>query len=159
MNHKTEKRLVEYGCLAVLIGILVCFYLAYLLHWLYAIGVVFLIGIGCFHAKLVSKRDNRKHLEILRQAFVKSGLLLPEFQYSYEYEYPHFTLTFPSEEELKQAELEGCISAFKQEIQELYGYLDRKNNDFDIERAVRVTYKGWQIPPDAFDYGKPNDRP
>jgi hypothetical protein len=159
MNNKTEQKLIGYGCLAVLIGILVCFYLANEVHWIYAVVALGLIGLGRILIPLHEKCGYRIHLEILEQAFVKSGLPLPEFQYSDSHGFPHFTLTFPSEADLNLAEMQGCVTAFKQSIQELYKHRGGTKNPFDVERSVWCTYVGWQFPPDAFDHGKPNVQP
>jgi hypothetical protein len=108
--------------------------------------------------KLADRRDHLRHIEILRLAFAETEIAAPQLKQANHYGFPHFSLTFPSEAELKQADLGGCIAAFKQEIQTRYGNTGPKNNPFDIERAVWVTYKGWQFPDDAFHFGKQNDQ-
>ncbi len=158
MKPETERRLVRYGCLGVLIGICLFLCLSIILHWAYSFGVAAFIGIGWLHVWLSERRDHHRHVEILKLAFSQTDVPIPKFKEATSYGFKHFTLTFSSEAELEQAESEGCIAAFKQEIQALYGQSGSKDNPFDIERAVWVTYKDWQLPPDAIDFGKPNDQ-
>jgi uncharacterized membrane protein len=159
MKPETERKLVGYDCLAVLVGICIFLCLSILLHWAYSLGVAVFIGLGWLHVWLSDRRDHHRHVEILKLAFSQTDVPIPKFTEANSYGFKHFTLTFSSEAELKQAESEGCITAFKQEIQALYWNTGSKNNPFNVEQAVWCNYVGWQFPPDAFDCGNLNDLP
>lgn len=144
MNAQPEARLSSLGCLLVLIGVCTFGYLAYSSHWAYTFAVVSLIGVGLLIVRIGKRRDHHRHVEVLRLAFAPSGLPVPQFEDGYRYGFPSFTLTFPSEAELKQAEALGCITAFKQAIQTLHGHTGSKRNPFDVNRAIWITYVGWK---------------
>jgi hypothetical protein len=141
MNPRTEERLEKLGCLAVLIGLGVFGYLAFSSNWAYTLAVAGSIGVGVLIVRIGKKRDHRRNVEALRRAFAPSGLAVPQLEESNSHGFSGFTLTFPSEADLKRADALGCIAAFKQTIQALYGHTGGKQNPFDAELAVAVTYE------------------
>ena len=144
MKFQNEEILTRFGCLAVLVG-MICFgYLAYSSHWAYSIAVVGLIGVGWLFVQIAEKHDHQRHIEMLKLVFAQSGVPVPHLKDGYSYGFRSFTLTFATEAELRQAEALGCIAAFKQAIQTLYGHVGSKRNPFDADRAVWATYVGWK---------------
>lgn len=144
MKTRTEERLVRFGCLTVLVGLSVFGYLAFSSHWAYSVAVAGLIGVGWLIVQVAQRRDHSRHVEMLGLAFAPSGLPVPQLKDGSSYGFPSFTLTFASEAELRQAEAQGCIAAFKDAVQTVYGHTGSKRNPFSADQAVWATYVGWQ---------------
>ncbi len=144
MRPPTEEKLFSLGCLLVLIGVCAFTYLAFHTHWAYSAAAAGLIGGWLLICQIRMRRDHRRHLAALSAAFASSSLPLPRIKQSGSYGFRSFTLTFSTEAELTQAQESGCIAAFKQAIQSLYMHTGSKQNPFDAQRAVWVTYEGWQ---------------
>ena len=144
MKPAIEDRLFSLGCLLELIGVCFLGYLTTTAHWGYSLGVIGLIVVWLLICRIRVGRNRRRNLDVLRTAFATSTHALPQLKKDSSYGFPAFTLTFQSEAELRQAEESGCISAFKQAIQALYGHTGSKRNPFDADRAVWATYEGWQ---------------
>ena len=100
--------------------------------------------LAAFLDYVAEKHDHQRHIEMLKLVFAQSGVPVPHLKDGYSYGFRSFTLTFATEAELRQAEALGCIAAFKQAIQTLYGHVGSKRNPFDADRAVWATYVGWK---------------
>jgi len=130
------------------IGVCAFGYLALVSDWRYWVAVAGLLG-GLL---LMVKRGRQRYLErqlevlkVLRATFAPSGLTVPHLKEGTSYGFATFTLTFPSEAELKQAEESGSIAAFKQAIQSLYADEGSTQNPFDANMAVTATYEGSKL--------------
>ena len=152
MNLGNRDKLFSTGCLLVSISMCIFTYLCTLgyltleTHWKYPVAVAALISVWMIirHIGMWRGHRRRRHLELLEAAFAQSGQSAPQLKDGGSYGFPSFTLIFPSEAELRQAQESGCIAAFKNAIQSLYGHMGNKQNPFDAERAVWATYKGWK---------------
>jgi hypothetical protein len=140
-----EERLFSLGCMLVLVGTCVTGYLAVTSHWMYAAATAGLIFGWRLVCRIRSSRDRCRHLEALSASFSPSGRPFPRLTEGTSYGFRTFTLTFRSEAELRQAEASGCIAAFKQAIQSLYGHTGGRQNPFDADRAVWATHEGWGL--------------
>jgi hypothetical protein len=141
MKPRNEERLEKLGCLSVLIGVCVFGYLTFSSHWAYTLAVVGLFGAGVLIIRIGKRRDHLRNIEALRLAFAPSGLAVPQLKDGNSHGFPFFTLTFPSEADLKRADALGCIAAFKQRIQTLYGHTGGKRNPFNVDYAVWATFE------------------
>ncbi len=113
-------------------------------QWEYAFyaGCVVLFWWGIAQKRI--RRFRRLHIEALNKAFTSSDLPVPVLTERSGYGFPSITLTFPTEEDIKRANGLGCISAFKQSMQQLYEHVGSDENPYDADRAVWATYVGWQ---------------
>jgi hypothetical protein len=141
-----EERLYSLGCQLTLIGMCVSGYLALTLHWTYATAGAGLICGWLLLGQIRLRRDRRRHLDALDAAFAPSGHPIPSLKEGSSYGFPTFTLTFPSAVELRWAEESGCLAAFKQAIQSLYGHTGCKQIPFDADCAVWATHAGRKHP-------------
>jgi hypothetical protein len=119
-------------------------YLALSSHWAYSVAIAGLIGGWSLIRRMRWRCQHRRHLDALRAAFGPSERPVPHLKEESSYGFPHFTLTFVSEAELRHAEDSGNIAAFKEAIQSLYAHTGSKQNPFDVDWAVWVTCEGWK---------------
>jgi hypothetical protein len=141
-----RERRSSLGCLLTLIGMCVSGYLALTLHWTYATAGAGLICGWLLFGQTRLRRERRRHRDALNAAFAPSGHPSPHLKEGWSYGFPTFTLTFPSATELRQAVESGCLAAFKQAIQSLYGHTGCKQIPFDADCVVWATHEGRKHP-------------
>jgi hypothetical protein len=145
-KERVREMMSSLGCLLTLIGICVSGYLALTLHWTYAtVGAALICG-ALLLGQIRLRRERRRLRDVLNAVFAPSGRPVPLLKEGSSYGFPTFTLTFPSEAELRQAEQSGCLAAFKQAIQSLYRHAGCKQMPFDANCAVSATYEGRKHP-------------
>ena len=141
MKPLIEERLFSFGWLLVLIAVCALGYLTLASHLAYSVAVAGLIGGWWVICGLRVRRHRRRHLDALKIAFASSDRPAPHLKEGNRYAFPTFTLTFASDAELKQAEVSGCIAAFKQSIQSMHAHIGSRQNPFDADLAVWATYE------------------
>ncbi|MGV3658653.1 MAG: hypothetical protein ACO1TE_00660 [Prosthecobacter sp.] len=138
------ERLLRWGCLPVFVSLCVLGYLAATVHWKYSLAATGLFVVWLILAQINGARFQRELLGVLNAAFLAKGHPVPELKRGGHYGWPTFTLVFTTEAELKQAMRDGCISAFKQSVQDICISEGSRRNPFDVSKAVAITHKGPQ---------------
>jgi hypothetical protein len=143
MNHvQNKKKLIRQVCLTVLLCILPLVYLGFLVPLRYIfVGVVFIIVCILLLRHRV-KKEEKVYSSIFDKVFEPFQRTKPSLEIRSSYGFPHFTITFRSEEDMSAAEAGGHLHAFKCTINDLCSRYGDKRNRFDVERAVHATYVG-----------------
>ena len=143
MNRVQRAKLLhELGCLIVLVGVITLTILSFTLRERYFFGVIALIVIYVLILRQNAKKDERLFALAFDHAFESFQKAKPTLQIRNSYGFPHFTITFQSENDMNQAEADGHLNTLKSAITELCNHCGDKRNPFDVERAVYATYVG-----------------
>jgi len=142
MSKALQEKLSSIGCLLVIIGVCVFIYLAYTSNWRYLIAAAGLVYFWIRISRMRLSQEEQRDIAALRSIFSGDELKTPQFKRGASYGFPTFTLTFDSESALRQAEGSGHIGSFKQYIQSTYANIGGKQNPFNAEFAIYVTYEG-----------------
>ena len=142
MNPAREDKCFEIGCLAVAVatagfGALAVFSVPS--FWLVCAT---LIGAWLIICRTRLKRRESRNRIAFNEIFDVLGDSRPILKEEAHYSFTHFTVTFPSERDMDNADQMGLTARFKFEIQNLYGHTGSIGNPFDAEMAVYVTYEG-----------------
>ena len=143
MNHaKRRNFLIRQTCIVVLLGIFPLAYIGFLipLHWFLG-GIAFVI-ICVLLLRQGVKRQEKIYSSILDKTFESFQKPKPTLEIRHGYGFPHFTVTFQSEDDMNVAEASGHLNSFKSTINEICGHYGSKKRPFNVEWAVSVTYVG-----------------
>ena len=155
MTPADESKAFSRGCLLVFVILLLLGAAAYFLnpsYWL-GFGAICILWIG---VSLWQGRRDRTRLNELLSSCFSSPDTRPVLTQTSSYGFPHFTLTFQSEEVMQAFEESGETSQFREGIVKLYGHHGSKGRPFDVDLAVFLTYEGWEPDIQAIDlHNKP----
>jgi hypothetical protein len=142
-NAQKKWFLFRQTCLVVLLAALPLVYLGFLVPLPYIfVGVVFII-ICILILRQRAKKQEKLCLAILDKTFESFQRPKPTLKILRGHGFPHFTVTFQSEDDMNVAQASGHLNKFKSEINELCGhYYDGKKKPFNVEWAVYATYVG-----------------
>jgi hypothetical protein len=142
MKQSSLDKLFRFGCLGVVVGLIGFGILAYRVDQNFWIGFGILatmwFGISQVRVRRIRARDER----VFDEVFGSMDFLKPTVEESFSYGFVHFTLTFPSEDDLRRADEAGLVKDYRSAIQEFYGHTGCKERPFDAEIAVYATYEG-----------------
>lgn len=138
MKPAVEDKLFSFGCIAVLLSVTVLVGLAITRNWSYSLVAILLI-MGWFKILGIRGQADRKiEQETLEEIFQKAGCPIPVLKRDRgsSYGYPTFTLVFKTKVDYDQAEVAGCIKAYKEFIQSRYAHIGAGQRPFEVDLAL-----------------------
>ncbi len=148
MSPAQEARLLQRGCLAVIVAFVALCALAYFVDRSFLWAAAALVVFWEVVSRLKARRDKKLLIDAFEKAFDGFGQARPELSTELSYGFPSFTLISPTEDTMKTAQSGGYVHTFKLAVLELYGHCGSPSIPFDPELAVRATYQGWTPPSD-----------
>ena len=126
----------------VLLGSPLLIYLGFLVPLRYIFAGIIFVTICVLLLRHRAKKEKKVYLSILDKTFKSFQRPKPSLQIRGSYGFPHFTITFQTEDDMSAAEASGHLNAFKSTINDLCGHYGGKKNPFNVDRAVSATYVG-----------------
>ena len=140
MTPVEESKAFSRGCLLVFVLLLLLGVAAYFYSPRYWVGFgaicIFWLGVSTWKMLL-----DRRRLKALLSDCFSSIDTRPILTQTSGYGFPHFTLTFDSEEVMQASEENGEIHQFRSGVLKLYEHHGSKDRPFDVNLAVFPTYQ------------------
>ncbi|MEO7098819.1 MAG: hypothetical protein ABI162_05620 [Luteolibacter sp.] len=144
MEPADETKILQRGCLIVLLAVIALSALSYFSNRTYSWGVAGFLAVWIVISWVMHRREKKRLLCAFEEAFDGFGDSLPTLKNGTSYGFPTFTLKFPTEEALKAAQDGGHLGRFKDSVSELYGHCGSSSRPFDVSLAVWATFEGWK---------------
>ena len=102
------------------------------------ITIMVLLVIRLISAQVRSRLKQKKIQRAFEEVFGNKTATLPSFKTGSAYGYPSFTITFKTEQQLKEAIEGGLTHLFIDSIKDLHSNI----KSFEAEKAVFLTWEG-----------------